>query len=55
MGCNCNKEEKVSFLSMDKQKNIKRAEELIDNNFGGSKNEIDRKRKMAILKRKQKL
>lgn len=55
MGCNCKKEEKISFLSIEKQKNIQRTEEILERNFGGSKNQVDRKRKIAILKRKQKL
>lgn len=55
MGCNCKKDEKVSFLSVGEKKNAQRTDEILEKNFGGFRNQVDKKRKIAILKRKQKL
>lgn len=55
MGCGCGKKE-TNFLVPQKQaKNTERIEQIIHKNFGGSRNQVDRKRKIEILKRKQKL
>jgi hypothetical protein len=56
MGCGCNKKEKINFsVDIKSQNSTDRTNQIIDRNFGGSKSPADRKRKIAILKRKQKL
>jgi len=55
MGCNCGKKERNFLVPIKEARNTERIEQIIHKNFGGSKNPVDRKRKIAILKRKQKL
>jgi hypothetical protein len=56
MGCRCNKKEIVNFQADEKElKNTERTDQILSRNFGGFKNTVDKKRKIAILKRRQKL
>lgn len=55
MGCGCNGKRK-DFITKEKDLNkLNRTNSIIEKNFGSFKGPIDRKRKIAILKRQKKL